>query len=141
VIKEESHESRAEVKSFTLKEETRPENLPDVSGVAKFDASKLKHVETQEKTVLPTADVIKEESHESRAEVKSFDRSSLKHVETDEKNPLPTAATLKEETRPENLPDVSGVADFDASKLKHVKTQEKQVLPTTDGRYTFTTCR
>ena len=74
VIKEEAVDSRAEVKSFdhgklkhveteeknplptpqTLKEEMRPETLPDVSGVSSFDASKLKHVETQEKSVLPT---------------------------------------------------------------------------------------
>ena len=67
-------DSRAEVKSFdssklkhvdtveknplptpqTLKEEMRPETLPDVSVVKDFDASKLKHVETQEKVVLPT---------------------------------------------------------------------------------------
>ena len=39
----------------TLKEEMRPEELPDVSGVSSFDTSKLKHVETQEKNVLPTA--------------------------------------------------------------------------------------
>ena len=76
VIKEEATDSRAEVKSFdhtklkhvetaeknplpspqTLKEEMRPESLPDVSGVKEFDASKLKHVETQDKTVLPTKD-------------------------------------------------------------------------------------
>ena len=76
MIDEESADSRAEVKSFdhgklkhveteeknplptpqTLKEELRPETLPDVSGVSSFDASKLKHVETQEKVVLPTAD-------------------------------------------------------------------------------------
>ena len=75
VIQEEATDSRAEVKSFdhnklkhveteeknplptpqTLKEEMRPEELPDVSGVSSFDTSKLKHVETQEKNVLPTA--------------------------------------------------------------------------------------
>ena len=38
----------------TLKEEMRPESLPDVSGVTQFDSKKLKHVETTEKTVLPT---------------------------------------------------------------------------------------
>ena len=74
VIKEEAIDSRAEVKVFdqtklkhveteeknplptpqTLKEELRPESLPDVSGVKGFDAGKLKHVETQDKTVLPT---------------------------------------------------------------------------------------
>ena len=77
--------------------------------------------------------VIKEESTESRAEVKSFDHGKLKHVETEEKNPLPTASTLMEEMRPETLPDVSGVAAFDAGKLKHVETEEKNVLPTSDG--------
>ena len=130
MIKEEAVESRAEIKSFdqgklkhveteeknplptaaTLKEELRPETLPDVSAVSEFDSSKLKHVETEDKTVLPTAEVIKEEAAESRAEVKSFDQSKLKHVETEEKNPLPTAATLKEELRPETLPDVSAVS-------------------------------
>ena len=76
VIQEESSESRAEVKSFDhgklkhvetaeknplptqadIKEELRPETLPDVSAVKDFDQHKLKHVETQEKTVMPTAD-------------------------------------------------------------------------------------
>lgn len=32
----------------------RPDNLPDVSEVASFDASKLKHVETKESNVLPS---------------------------------------------------------------------------------------
>jgi hypothetical protein len=41
---------------LALHEELRPETLPDVSGVAAFDSSKLKHVETKEKVVLPTAD-------------------------------------------------------------------------------------
>merc|ERR1712063_29550 len=75
---------------------------------------------------------IKEETVESRAEVKAFDASKLKHVETEEKNTLPTAATLKEEMRPETLPDVSGVAEFGSSKLKHVEIQEKTILPTAD---------
>ena len=68
--------SRAEVKSFdhgklkhvetqeknplptphTLKEEMRPETLPDVSAVGSFDSKKLKHVDTEEKNVLPTSD-------------------------------------------------------------------------------------
>ena len=76
VIKEEAVDSRAEVKSFdhgklkhvetqeknplptpqTLKEEMRPDSLPDVSAVGSFDATKLKHVDTQEKNVLPTSD-------------------------------------------------------------------------------------
>ena len=39
-----------------IKEELRPDVLPDVSGVKDFDSKKLKHVETKEKTVMPTAD-------------------------------------------------------------------------------------
>ena len=74
MIKEEATESRAEVKSFDhgklkhvetaeknplptqadIKEELRPETLPDVSAVKDFDQHQLKHVETQEKSVLPT---------------------------------------------------------------------------------------
>ena len=76
VIKAEATDSRAEVKSFDhgklkhvetaeknplptqadIKEELRPESLPDVSAVKDFDQQKLKHVDTQEKTVMPTAD-------------------------------------------------------------------------------------
>ena len=76
VIKEEATDSRAEVKSFDhgklkhvetaeknplptqadIKEELRPETLPDVSAVKDFDQHQLKHVETQEKAVMPTAD-------------------------------------------------------------------------------------
>lgn len=37
-----------------LREELRPDKLPDVSEVASFDASKLKHVETKESNVLPS---------------------------------------------------------------------------------------
>ena len=76
VIQEEAADSRAEVKSFDqgklkhvetaeknplptqadIKEELRPDTLPDVSAVKDFDAKKLKHVQTQEKTVMPTSD-------------------------------------------------------------------------------------
>ena len=76
VIKEEATDSRAEVKAFDhgklkhvetqeknplptpadLKEEMRPESLPDVSAVKEFNAQKLKHVEVHEKNVLPTKD-------------------------------------------------------------------------------------
>ena len=40
---------------------------------------------------MPSFLVIKEESVDSRAEVKSFDHNKLKHVETQEKNVLPSA--------------------------------------------------
>lgn len=42
------------VLSSELREEMRPETLADVSEVTKFDASKLKHVETKESNVLPS---------------------------------------------------------------------------------------
>ena len=61
----ETEEKNSLPSAATLKEEMRPETLPDVSDIKSFDSSKLKHVETQEKTVLPTADVIKEEAEES----------------------------------------------------------------------------
>jgi hypothetical protein len=95
-----------------------------VSAVATFDSSSLKHVETVDRAVLPNANVIQEETIESRAEVISFDKSSLKATVTHEKNPLPTAATLVEELRPESLPDVSEVARFRKNSLKHVETVE-----------------
>ena len=38
----------------TLKEELRPESLPDVSQVKEFEKTKLKHVEPTEKNPLPT---------------------------------------------------------------------------------------
>merc|ERR1711881_815465 len=142
VIKEEAVESRAEVKGFdrsklkpvetdekntlptsaTLHQELRPEKLPDVSGVANFDASSLKKVATTEKNIIPTSDVIKEEAVESRAEIKGFDQSKLKSVKTEEKNTLPTSATLHQELRPEELPDVSEVANFNSASLKKVAT-------------------
>ena len=42
--------------SSELREELRPDKLPDVSEVATFDSAKLKHVETKESNVLPTKD-------------------------------------------------------------------------------------
>jgi len=37
-----------------IRAEMMPDKLPDRSEVSSFDHSKLKHVETQEKEVLPT---------------------------------------------------------------------------------------
>ena len=153
VIAQEAVETRSEVISFdtsklknvetlekntlpdaaTLKEETRPNVLPDVSAVAQFDVTGLRHVETQDKVTLPSAELNEQESVETRSEVLSFDTSKLKSVETVEKNTLPTAATIKEEDRPEVLPNLSAVAGFDVGSLKSVETEEKVVLPSADG--------
>lgn len=40
--------------SVDIRAEMMPNELPDRSEVSSFDHSKLKHVETQEKEVLPT---------------------------------------------------------------------------------------
>jgi hypothetical protein len=42
--------------SSALREEMKPDNLPDRSAVASFDQTKLKHVETTEKNVIPSKD-------------------------------------------------------------------------------------
>ena len=59
-----------------------------------FDASKLKHVETEEKNPLPTPQTLMEERKPENppdvSGVKEFDASKLKHVETQEKVVLPT---------------------------------------------------
>lgn len=43
------------------------------------------------------------------------------------------SSELRAELRPDNLPDVSEVAQFDSTKLRHVETKESNVLPTKDG--------
>lgn len=49
----------------------------------------LKHVEVQEKNVLPTQEDIAKEKTPILAA--GFDKTELKHVETDEKSGLPSA--------------------------------------------------
>ena len=39
---------------LALRQEMMPDTLPDRSEVAQFDSTKLKHVETQEKVVIPS---------------------------------------------------------------------------------------
>lgn len=50
----ETHEKNPLPTPQTLKEELRPESLPDVSQVKEFEKTKLKHVEPAEKNPLPT---------------------------------------------------------------------------------------
>ncbi|KAK5847775.1 hypothetical protein PBY51_016878 [Eleginops maclovinus] len=45
----------------TLRLPATMDDKPDISEVQKFDKSKLKKTETQEKNVLPTQDVIEQE--------------------------------------------------------------------------------
>lgn len=50
------------------------------------------------------------------------------------------SSELRAELRPDNLPDVSEVAQFDSTKLRHVETKESNVLPTKDGNEHWKSC-
>ncbi|KAH8025737.1 hypothetical protein HPB51_011068 [Rhipicephalus microplus] len=88
--------------------------------LASFNASSLKHTETQEKVLLPSKeDVQQEKIHNSLLEgVEQFEKTSMKHAHTQEKVCLP-----KKE----------GIETFDPSKLKHAETSVKNPLPTKEG--------
>lgn len=60
---------------------------------------KLKHADTQEKIILPSAeDVQQEKGHQEFLKgIESFDDTKLKHAETQEKNPLPTQEEIAKE--------------------------------------------
>ncbi|KAK4472297.1 hypothetical protein MN116_003564 [Schistosoma mekongi] len=61
--------------------------LEDIDG---FDKQKLRHVETEEKVVLPDKEVIAKEKTEKQLLQEIETPPSLKHTSTKEKNPLPT---------------------------------------------------
>ena len=53
--------SLSSISSHTdIRAEMMPDSLPDRSEVTKFDVSKLKHVETEEKDVLPSKSGLKD---------------------------------------------------------------------------------
>jgi len=66
-------------------------------GVTNFDASTLKHTETVEKHVMPSAEVISQEK--TIHEIGEFDKNQLKRTSTTEKNTLPTKEVIQEEKR------------------------------------------
>ncbi|KAK7496474.1 hypothetical protein BaRGS_00012396 [Batillaria attramentaria] len=105
-------------------------------GVQKFDRSSLKHVEPQEKTVLPSPDEIVHEKTEVelRERIGSFSKETLKHTETQEKNVLPTEEEIKHEKTEVELRERIG--SFSKESLKHAETEEKNVLPT-EEEFTF----
>ncbi|XP_075736695.1 thymosin beta cib isoform X3 [Rhipicephalus microplus] len=67
--------------------------------LASFNASSLKHTETQEKVLLPSKeDIESEKEHKQMIEgIETFDPSKLKHAETSVKNPLPTKEVIEQE--------------------------------------------
>jgi len=67
------------------------------SGITNFDASKLKHTETEVKQSLPSPDVICQEK--TLQEVEQFDKDKLKKTETKEMNTLPSKEVIQEEKR------------------------------------------
>jgi len=77
-------------------------DLPTLSSatdaeITGFDASKLKHAETVEKTVLPSPEEISQEK--TLKNIEEYDKSKLKPTETVEKNPLPSKEVIMEEKR------------------------------------------
>ncbi|KAH9373485.1 hypothetical protein HPB48_009530 [Haemaphysalis longicornis] len=67
--------------------------------LASFNASSLKHTETQEKVTLPSKeDVQQEKIHNSLLEgVEQFEKTSMKHAHTQEKVCLPKKEDIESE--------------------------------------------
>ncbi|XP_075736693.1 thymosin beta cib isoform X2 [Rhipicephalus microplus] len=98
--------------------------------LASFNASSLKHTETQEKVLLPSKeDVQQEKIHNSLLEgVEQFEKTSMKHAHTQEKVCLPKKEDIESEKEHKQM--IEGIETFDPSKLKHAETSVKNPLPT-----------
>ncbi|KHN72844.1 hypothetical protein Tcan_03900 [Toxocara canis] len=92
----------------------------------------LKHVETQEKNILPSSkDVYSEKvDPDLKEEIKAHETSKLRHTDTIEKIVLPTHEDVKRERVEEEMK--SGIKNFDPQKLRSVSTEEKCVLPSSE---------
>uniref|UniRef100_A0A1W7R9F0 Thymosin beta-4 n=1 Tax=Hadrurus spadix TaxID=141984 RepID=A0A1W7R9F0_9SCOR len=80
------------------------EDLPKVpdamkSELSKFDPSKMKHAQTNEKISLPSKEEIEQEKGQKKLlqGIEDFDPTKLKHTQTQEKNPLPTKEVIDQE--------------------------------------------
>lgn len=76
------------------------ENLPKLDNCIKAELEadrSLKHVETEEKIVLPSAEQIEKEKTQQKLlqNIESFPKGQLKHAETDEKNTLPDSTQIE----------------------------------------------
>uniref|UniRef100_A0A0K0EQS8 Thymosin beta n=1 Tax=Strongyloides stercoralis TaxID=6248 RepID=A0A0K0EQS8_STRER len=95
----------------------------------------LKHVSTEEKIVLPTADDVKtEKQHEQFVNgIEKFPKNQLHKVETADKTVLPSASDIAIEKVP------TEAANFNIDKLNHVEPNVKNVLPSKE-QYTREKC-
>lgn len=79
------------------------EELPklDTSIKTELEAgvSSLKHVQTEEKNVLPSADQIEQEKtqQELLKNIETFPKQQLKPAQTEEKNTLPSVTQIEQE--------------------------------------------
>jgi len=99
----------------TIEPANRDINLMKVQS---FDQSKLKKVETNEKSIL--------NQEKSILEAANYDQSKLNKVEAVEKIVLPTDDEIKREKTMVNI------TKFDKEQLKPTETIEKVTLPTAD---------
>merc|ERR1719361_3373434 len=90
-------------------------------------AKDLKHVEVQEKNVLPSANDLKQEkTHEELQQgIAQFEPDKLKSVKT--KEPASGADLMKTEMA--TRATIKAVEGFDAAALKKAETVEKNSLP------------
>lgn len=80
------------------------EDLPKVpdamkNELTKFDPSKMKHAQTQEKNPLPSKEEIEQEKGQKKLlqGIEGFDTAKLKHTQTQEKNILPSKEVIDQE--------------------------------------------
>jgi len=110
--------------------------MADIKDLPKVEASlkqaiekpsELKHVEVEEKIVLPSADDLKaEKTHENLQKgIEGFTPDKLKAVKT--KEPATGAELMKTELA--TGATITAVAGFDKGELKKAQTIEKNVLP------------
>jgi len=109
-------------------------DLPKIEGSLKDELVKphdLKKTEVAEKTVLPSAEDLKQEKAVEGIikGVEGFTSDKLNPVKTRE--PLSGAEVAKNELDRQKAADA--VKDFDKSQLKHADTQEKNSLPDSEN--------
>lgn len=84
---------------------TNKEELPKIDGCIKAELEadhSLKHVETEEKIVLPSAEQINKEKTQQQLlkNIESFPKQQLKPAQTEEKNTLPSVTQIEQEKTP-----------------------------------------